>query len=270
MRTRIWIDLLKLVGVFALLWLAFMWLRQYWPDEWRWKGIDKDTFSISIEQEEQLGEYVTDLFLEDQVLLQDSIVDSAMWVIQSRLLQNLDSTSYEYKFYLVDSETVNALTLPGGNIVVFSGLLDFCTTAEEVAAVLAHEIGHVEQRHVVDKLVTELGLSFVVAVVTGGDASLIHELSRTAISSVFSRRQEAAADEFSMQLLERSEIDPRTLATFFRKMNSEEMGYDEYLEWVMSHPHNNSRIKASLNYQVPDGFRSVPFGIDWDRVKGAL
>lgn len=271
MRTSIWVDLVKLVGVFVLLGVAFVFAKSYWPEEWTWDvDVNTDLLSISVEQEEQLGEYIMDAFLEGQVLVQDSTVDSAIWAIKSRLLQQIDSTPYEYHFYVVDNEMVNAVTFPGGNIVVFTGLLKFCTTPEEAAAVIAHEIGHVEQRHVVDKLVTELGLSFVIAVVTGGDATLIHELSRTALSSVFSRGQESEADDFGMKLLEESSIDPRSLATFFRKMNSENMDYNEYFEWIMSHPHNNSRIKASLEYKVSKDFKAVPLGIDWERLKGRL
>ncbi|GAB5539737.1 MAG: hypothetical protein Salg2KO_18400 [Salibacteraceae bacterium] len=271
MRTGIWIDLLKLFLGFLVLWLVFTYLPRYLPESWTPDWVySSDDIGISLEQEEAIGAFILENILNDMDEINNPEVDSAVWVIASRLLQNVGLTEYEYSISVVDDPLVNAMTLPGGNIIIFSGLIEFSETPEEVAAVLAHEIGHVEQRHVVDKLVTELGLTFVLAVLTGGDATLIHELSRTLISGVFSRSQEAEADNFGMQLLIDSQIDPRSLAAFFRKLNRENMGFDERLEWLMSHPHNNARIKASLEYEVPEDFASESFDLDWGKVQASL
>ncbi len=270
-RVSIWIDLVKLLGGFAAIWVGYVLLWPMVPDEFKpdWT-LDEDLVTISIEDEEGLGDFILEAFEIEQSEDLPAAVDSGLWVIENRLLSQLDATDYEYNFYIVDNPAVNAMTFPGGNIVVFTGLLELSDTPEQVAAVLAHEIGHAEHRHVVDKLITELGITFVMAVITGGDANLIHELTQTVISSVFSRNQEQEADQFSMELLERSQIDPRALAAFFRKMNRENLDYADELEWVMSHPHNNSRIKASLEYEVGEGFESKPIDLDWDAVKAAL
>lgn len=261
---------MKLLIGFALLWAAFAWLPRWWPESWKPDWMEDATLEISVDQEEQLGQFIVDAFLEETLPIDTPVVDSAMWVIESRLLQHVGTTDYEFTFHLVEDDLVNAMTMPGGNIVVFSGLLEFCESPEEVAAVLAHEIGHVQHRHTVEKLVAELGMAFVVGVLTGGDATLIHELSQTLISGAFSRSQESEADEYAMQLMLDADINPRSIATFFRRLNRENMGYSEYMEWMMSHPHNNARIKASLEFPVPEGFKSEPIDIDWDRVVAAL
>ena len=53
----------------------------------------------------------------------------------------------------VDYDLVNAFTIPGGRIYIYKGLFEFCESAEQLAAVLAHEIGHVEKCHKVSKLI---------------------------------------------------------------------------------------------------------------------
>ncbi|MEZ4721922.1 MAG: M48 family metallopeptidase [Flavobacteriales bacterium] len=271
MKSRIWFDLAKLLVGFILLWAVFVYLPNFFPADWKSAfSFDSDVFDMSIEQEEKLGEFILDNILDDAEEIENPFVDSVMWEIESRLLNKIGTTEYEYRFKLVDDPLVNAVTLPGGNIIVFRGLLDFAETPEEVAAVLAHEIAHVEKRHVVQKLVTELGLTFLVTVITGGDATLIHEISRTLISGVFSRSQESEADEYGMNLMLKAQIDPRSLAAFFRKLNRENMGYDEHLEWLMSHPHNNARIKSSLEFEVPDSFVSQPINVDWEAVQEEL
>lgn len=258
---------MKLLGGFAILWGAFLLIPAEWKVDW-FDG--SESIQISIEQEEKLGDFLLDAFLEGRAVMEDPTVDSAMWVIESRLLKHIGPTDYDFTFYVVRDDMVNAMTLPGGNIVVFTGLLEFCETPEEVAAVLAHELGHVQHRHVVEKLITELGMTFVVAVLSGGDATLIHELTHTLVSGVFSRNQESEADDYGMNLMLESQIDPKAMAAFFRRLNREEMGYEEYMEWMMSHPHNNARIKASLEFPVPDGFQSKPILLDWDRVLDAV
>lgn len=267
MRASIWTDLAKLIAAFLLLWASFVYMPKAWLTNW---FSDRKIASISIEQEEKLGEFLTKLYLSDQSLVNSAPIDSAMWVIQSRLLKHLDATSYQYKFHIVDNDMVNAMTFPGGNIMVFKGLIEFSETPEEVAAVLAHEIGHVQKRHVVDRLVTELGITFVLAVLTGGDATLMNEVVHTMLSGVFSRTQEEEADMFGLRLLENASIDPRSMAAFFRKLNREELAYNENLEWLMSHPHNNARIKASLEYPLPKSFSSQPLQVNWSKVKAAL
>lgn len=270
-RSSIWLDLVKLLGGFSLLWLSYTYIIPLIPGEWMPQGwMDDDALSLSIEQEEELGEFLLETFRIEQSEGISPLVDSALWVIESRLLAHLGPTDYEYEFMIIDDPTVNAMTLPGGNIIIYTGLLQMSDTPEEVAAVLAHEIGHAEERHVVDKIITELGITFVMAVLTGGDAGLIREITQTVMSNVFSRSQETEADQFGLELLERSSIDPHALAAFFRKMNRENLSYDAEMEWLMSHPHNNSRIKASLEFKVQEGFQPEALGMDWEAVKAAL
>ena len=113
---------------------------------------------------------------------------------------------------------------------------------------MAHEIGHVEKRHTASKLIKEFGLKILFSIVTGGDTILLGELWESTVSGAFDRSNEKEADQYAMELLERAKIAPTAIASFFRKLNREELDYNENMEFLMTHPHNNSRIKASLSY----------------------
>lgn len=232
----------------------------------------EDVSLVSIESEIQLGELIAENMVEggQSNIYQEQLADSTLWVISSRLLQNLDSTEYDYVFKILDDSQINAFTIPGGRIYTLKGLLSFAETPEEVAAVLAHEIGHAEKRHVVDKLAKEFGINILFSIIAGGDMVLVGDLAQTVLSSAFDRRQEEEADDYALRLLEKSGINPRVMASFFRRMNRENLGYDEHLEMIMSHPHNNARIQNALQYQTDDDFVEVPFNLDWDRIQSSL
>jgi predicted Zn-dependent protease len=257
-------DCAILVAIFGLIWAGFTYFPVIFPE-------DTD-FGISIEQEEKLGNLIVENILDDKStkIASNPTLDSAMHVITKRLISNIGPTDYEYKIKVIDNPQINAFTLPGGNIFVYSGLIEFSEDPEEVAAVLAHEIGHAEKRHVVKKLVKELGIAIVFSVLTGGDAVILKEVTRTAASTVFDRGQEKEADDYSFALMERSKLEPKAMATFFRRINDKFGGPNESMEILMTHPNNNSRIKASLEYQLQKNFKSEKFNLDWKAVKATV
>jgi beta-barrel assembly-enhancing protease len=257
-------DSLILVTIFGIIWGAFTYFPIF--------SSESPDFGISIEQEERLGKLIVENLIEgkDTKIASNPKLDSAMHVISKRLTNAIGPTDYEYKIKVIDNPQINAFTLPGGNIFVFSGLINFSEDPEEVAAVLAHEIGHAEKRHVVKKLVKELGVTILFSVLTGGDAVVLKEITRTAASTVFDRGQEKEADDYSFALMERAELNPKALATFFRRVNDEFGGYNEHMEILMTHPNNNSRIKAALEYKLPENFKSKPFNLDWEAVKTSV
>ncbi|MBL4657119.1 MAG: M48 family metallopeptidase, partial [Flavobacteriales bacterium] len=234
---------------------------------------EETSLEISIENEEVLGDLLVEEVLynsPDFIILSNPTLDSAFDQITSRLLDSIGLTDYEYNIQIVENEQINAFTLPGGNIFVYSGLIDFAESPEEVAAVLSHEIGHVEKRHVVSRLIKEFGLNIIFSIATGGDGVILGELSRTALSTVFDRHQEKEADLYGLELMVRAQISPSALAVFFRRIKREMGDYSDLFEIFNSHPNSNSRIKASLEHPVPEGFKAIEFDMDWKRVQASL
>ncbi len=225
---------------------------------------------ISYEQENKLGNVFNSMVLNQYSVIQDNAADTALHQITDRLTQALDSSAYRYQFVILKSDQINAFTLPGGNIFVFSGLIELTETPEELAAVLAHEIGHAEKRHVVSKLVKELSFTVLLSTLSGGDPGLVAQILKQIVGNSFGREQENEADRFGMRLLEKANISPKNIARFFERLNSKDLDYDENMEILMTHPHNNKRIEEARRYKTKNNFHPMPFEINWKNVRQSL
>lgn len=251
-----------LIAVFLLVWGGFSY---YDYEEF------KNPFSISAENEAELSKLMTEYLMTDFEIIQNHSLDSSLQIITNRLLSNLDSAQYEYKFHLIDNPDVNAFTALNGNIYIFSGLIEEVSSADELALILAHEIGHAENRHVVEKLVKTIGIEVLFSIITGGDPVLISELSKLTISTSFDRLNEEEADGFALRLAFDSQINPRRLAQFFLKMKAKDQsGLQEKLKFLSTHPLGNDRIKKSSDFLLPDDFNEKPIPLDWKIVKAYL
>ena len=267
-------DLIKLLaffgGLFLLIYLGFFLLFRSSTPSWLTAAYNEHL--LSYEKEMQLGEIIDRYAIKGQEIdiLKNRRIDSAMWVISSRLKKQIPISEYDYKIKIIESEMINAFTIPGGRIYISKELILFCESPEQLAAVLAHEIAHVEKRHTVSRILKEFTISLLFSIISGADTVLLSELWKTTISSSFNRKQEQESDEYAMDLLEKSNISPRAIAAFFRKLKRENLDYDEKVEFLMSHPHNNSRIKRSLEYKTSKGFEPIPFDLDWKSIKEDL
>ncbi len=274
MKEKILLDGLKSLGIFGGIFILFyVGINLLSEDKkTKWFYSNEKVSLISYEQEIALGELIDEYIISSQYKepLTNKTIDSMMWAVGKRLQEQIPTSEYDYNIIVLDNAQINAFTIPGGNIYVFSGLISFCDSPEQLAAVLAHEMGHVEKRHTVDRLAREFGLSVLFSIMTGGDTVLLSDLYQTLISSGFSRSQEKEADQFALNLLEDASISPKSIASFFRKLNRENLAYDENIELVMTHPHNNTRIKASLNHEVDETFKEIPFNLNWEEIKAAL
>lgn len=262
MKKGIWVDVLKLAVLFGALWAIFTFVPIHLP------GTSKLT--VSVDTEEKIGKALTGVVLEGNKEVKDPSLDTALNLITNRLIANIGPTDFNYHFRVLDSKQINAFTLPGGNIFIYTQLIKFCNSPEEVAAVLAHEIGHAEKRHTINRLEKEVGLTMLFSVLTGSNGSVLNEITRTATSTVFDREQEREADEYAFKLLEKAGINPLTFAALFRRINAEQGTNSLDFEILRTHPDNNSRIKAALEYKTGPAFKEKPFNVDWKRVKASL
>lgn len=130
----------------------------------------------------------------------------------------------------------NAITLPGGKIILFNGLLRNASSPDEVAGVLGHELGHVANRDVLESLLRQLGLS----VLLGGLDGNIGGYTNMLLSTAYSRRAETRADDFAITALKQSGISTKPTAAFFRRLSEKDpldkSAAGSVLAYVSSHP----------------------------------
>lgn len=151
---------------------------------------------------------------------------------------------------VLKSETVNAIALPGGRIYVFEGLLDAAKSPDELAGVIAHELGHVDNRDGLRKLLQTGGSSFLLGLlfgdVTGGAAIVF--AAQTLVDSRYSRDAERNADAFSATAMLSLGRSPKPLGTFLNRIDS---GGGSSLAFISSHPVTAERLKAMEDEDQP-------------------
>ncbi|MCB1379539.1 MAG: M48 family metallopeptidase [Alphaproteobacteria bacterium] len=171
-----------------------------------------------------------------------------------------------------DIPVTNAFAMPGDRIVITAQLIARATRAEEVAGVLAHEIGHVINRHAEAQLIRATGLQLLIGLLTGGGGDTISSLAGLTAILRYSRNAESEADSFAVTAMTAAEIDTLGLRQFFETLIKEEgtpsTGTLGKIESVLaSHPGTADRIRAIA--PLPDGVvaRQVLTESQWNALK---
>ncbi len=151
---------------------------------------------------------------------------------------------------VLDSKIANAFALPGRHIVITSAMLEAADNPDQLAGVLAHELGHVQERHSLNRVIRAYGIGLLFQLVAGqGELfNAVGGLGNTLVDSKFSRDDEGLADALAVERLARAGINPAALAELFTALYAEEqqqMGaFSPYLSWdyLSDHPAFAQRI----------------------------
>ena len=139
---------------------------------------------------------------------------------------------------------INAVALPGHKIILFDGLVKQANSADEVAGVLAHEMGHVREHHVMQALLRQMGLSLVLGGMDGNSSGILNNV----LSMSYSRGKESEADTHSIAALKKAHISPIATADFFQRLSamdgSENQKANSVAGYMSSHPLSRERKKA--------------------------
>lgn len=140
-----------------------------------------------------------------------------------------------------DDKTLNAFAVPGGHLYVYTGLIKFLDTEDQLAGVMGHEIAHAAQRHSTQQMTKLYGLDALRMIATGNkDPGVLEQLALGLASLKFSRSHEAEADEYSVIYLCNSDLNAAGAAGFFEKIKGKGGTPPEFLS---THPDPGNRIK---------------------------
>ena len=253
-------------GILALIFAAFagVWLAKD-------PMVNALAARVPAEWEQKLGEAAYRDFLSHQEGMKEGLAVKAVEEMTQRLAEQIPDNPYKFQVTVVKSDVVNAFALPGGYVVVFTGLMKKADSGEEVAGVLGHELNHVLQRHGLERIVKNLGLMAAVTIIVGDQQGLIGLMRQVGVELLtlkFDRAQETEADLTGLQLVYRAKIDPQGMITFFQKLSDKDEGR---MEWLSTHPMSNARADrlkaelASLPKRSPE-----PFTFEWKTVQDAL
>jgi len=143
-----------------------------------------------------------------------------------------------YHFWLASPSEINAFTLEGGYIYVFSGIIRILDTEDELAALLAHEIAHSDERHLAEYYDWKLPLNIVGAVMS----ALTFGIVPNPVQRALSRRDEAEADRVGLEIMVRAGLCPKGVETLMLKLhNITSLG--EPNKYVLTHPPTKERLQ---------------------------
>lgn len=165
----------------------------------------------------------------------------------------------------------NAVCLPGGFIYVYSGLIKYLDSEDQMAGVLAHEIAHADLRHGTEQLTKQYGIGLLISVATGGNPDMITQIVGNLVSLGFSRHDEAEADQKSVDYLYATAYDARGTARFFEKLIKEENRGGEPPEFISTHPNSEHRVKKITDYwKQKGGKEGQTFAAEYSKFKAQL
>ena len=169
----------------------------------------------------------------------------ALAAMGARLFPN--GTEPEVTVYVLDHEMINAFALPGGIVVFFRGLLEAAETPEEVAAVYAHEVGHVVARDPTRIALRSAGSIGVLGLLFGDFAggAMILFLTERIIQAHYSQEAEAAADAYAHGVMAEAGLPPDAMASFFERLRAEHGDAPGIVQHFMAHPEMADRIEAA-------------------------
>jgi len=171
-------------------------------------------------------------------------IDTQRTVALQKFADQLDlGNSKELKFTVVKSSVVNAFSLPDGNIVMYTGILNVIESSDELVALIGHEAAHVNNRHSLKMLCQNLaGYLFISVVLSdvNGIMGIITDNAHQLQSLSFSREFEIEADEDGFEILINNGCDPNGMPDLFSHLQTD---HDKYIpEFLSTHPITDERI----------------------------
>lgn len=225
------------------------------------EGNQRNGFNLfTIDQDKQLGAQVAheiDSNKREYPLL-DSVkyreVYSYLYKVRDNIL-NSGKVSYRneflWKLHVIHNDSVlNAFCTPGGYIYVYTGILKFLDSEDQLAGVLGHEIGHADRRHSTRQMTQMFGIQILLDVLAG-NRNALKQVTGALIGLKFSRNHEIEADEQSVRYLCPIAYNAAGGAGFFEKIQA--MGGGRVPEFLSTHPDPGNRIENFYNSKITMG-----------------
>ena len=199
---------------------------------------------VPVSWEEQMGRAVVAGMTRTDPVCTDIATRELVSKVLARLEESMPKTPYHFDVQVLRNPLVNAMAAPGGHIIVYSGLIERMDSAEQLAAVLAHEMQHVVQRHSMKGVVRAIGLQTFLSLVLG-DVGMLGDLAGNLTVLQFMRADEESADDAALQTILRAGIAPAEMQKAFENLARPEKGESRAgsLKYLSTHPPLAERIE---------------------------
>lgn len=214
-----------------------------------------DFLLFSLENDMALGEQVKEEIAADpdQYPILDRVQYATAYSILDGMLDDILTSGqvtyaeeFNWELFIIDDDqTLNAFATPGGKIYVYTGLVYFLDHADDLMGVMGHEVAHADQRHSSKQLQRTYGISILLSILAGENASQLTQIAGQLAGSLgglaFSREAEAEADDFSVVYLGSTAYACNGAAAFFDKIVSS--GDPRGPEFLSTHPDPGNRVE---------------------------
>ena len=223
--------------------------------------------------------------LEDAVpMIHDPILMEYVSSIGYRITRGIPDRKFEYKFYIINRDVLNAFSVPGGYIYLYTGLISKMSDEDELAAVLSHEIAHVEAQHFINRqkkatvaTLSSLAVAVLAAAFLRGDGAAAGVTAAMAANQslqlAFSREQEREADRLGVKYMVSAGYDPRGIVDLMRIFKAEQRFMaGEIPPYMLTHPMAVEREKnAEIALYPMDLDKTQPGGsVEFVRMKSLI
>lgn len=212
------------------------------------------TYLIPNSAENKLGQVVVDEMADEFGVCDDKAALASLQKITKRLSVASGEKNTNPEIYIFKSKDANAFSLPGQKIAVLSAFLNDAASENEIAAVMAHEMGHMVKRDSLEAFVQSQGIGIIVGLISSsGSYGGIAEFASFMQNMNYSRKKEFRADEYGAKLLLKAGYSPEGLSSFLSRMDKGEMEKflgksAEYVEFLSTHPDTKERVKRIKTY----------------------
>lgn len=216
---------------------------------------------LSVEQEQRLGKEFMNNVRQKLKLVDDPFSNEYVQSLGHKLASQIDTRGQSFDFFIVDDPNINAFAGPAGYIGIHTGLIKAADSESELASVMAHEIAHVVQRHLVRQFESGNAMSMttmaaIIAAILLGKGN--PDISQAVVTSTiagsiqqqlsFSRSYEQEADRVGMEMLASAGYNPHSMANFFETLqNANRYNEAGVPEFILTHPVTASRIADTRN-----------------------
>lgn len=209
----------------------------------------QETYYYSTDSEVRMGEAITRQVEKEYKMVDDPLIQKRVEDIGKRIAGVCDRKEIDYHFKVLDDDEVNAVSLPGGFVYVNKGLIEKTASDDELAGVLAHEVGHIVARHSIKKLQALQGYSIlrilVAAAPGSGEVGNAADTAFTQLLLGYSREDELLADQLGARYLKLAGYEPRGMITFLEKLQEINRRKPlRPLSYFKTHPYIPDRIRV--------------------------
>jgi beta-barrel assembly-enhancing protease len=198
--------------------------------------------------EKKMGDQLFSALSSQYKIVKNDSLSKVFLEVAKPLIQQIEKEGVKIDLYFVNDPSINAFALPGGKVVIQSGLLDNAKSWEEVMGVMSHELAHVTRRHHLRGIITNMGLYAIISSLLGDITAIGGVLTSTGgqlASLSNSRSFETEADDTGWKYLVKSKINPKGMIDFFKTLEKEhkkEAKLPSYMSFMSTHPETKDRI----------------------------